>query len=250
MAERFIERAEFNPAIAITLALRNWLQTEIDSTMQDHSRNAYLNDWDRFFMDLGLPFQDRANQNSGKAIAHYNRLRDWTLAVESYPQLLEDDYFLARQIFCAQMFISGAYRRQCFFQATDPADYARRRQRQGPVGIDLTAAVRTGLKEELPVAYSDTPWGRLQQATLKLNEEALEGAELVHQLGPDSIDREDSTAVRVLQDIQNRWVKLAVNYMTFIAEQPSKSFQDVPFLEAKSITEEPAVYYPFRYDHE
>lgn len=249
MSERFRERAEFEPAEAIATALRDWLQAEIISSME--GRNHILDDWEQWQKDLRLPFEDPANQNAGKAISHVNRLRNWTYAAEQYPDIVQEDYYLARQIFCAQMNISGAYRRQCFFQAADAADYRRRRQQLGPVSIDLVGAIQERINEYSSdllasnFAYKNTAWGKLQERTLTVNEEALNAAKLVHEMGIQSMGKEDSTAVRVLRAEQHEWVKLATDYIMFAAHRPNKGWADVPFLEPKSITLKPGVYYPF-----
>jgi hypothetical protein len=246
MSEKLGETPEFEPVTAIAQVLKEWLQTEIDSTMRPNSRNSYLNDWERFRKDLQFPFEDSRNQNAGKARSHYDRLLGWTLDSEKYPSLITDDYYLARQIFCAQMFVSGAYRRQCFFQAANTSDYVRRRQSEGPTDIDLEKVVEARYDRAQNVLNKNAPWSRLQQTTLEVNEEALEAAKLVHELGSASLERESSTVVNVLRDQQSRWVGLAVDYTVFAADRPNSGWENVPFLEAKSITEEPAIYYPFK----
>lgn len=45
--------------------------------------------------------------------------------------------------------------------------------------------------------------------------------------------------------MQVSWLNLGVDYIVFAAEQRDGELGHVPFLEPKSISEDPRVYYPF-----
>src|ERR1700756_3632356 len=124
MSEWYVEQAEFDPARAISWAIEEWLQREIDSSMSADGRNAYLDNWEVFWGDMSLPFDDPGNQDAAKARSHYDRLNVSTLTAEQYPELSQDERFLARQLFFSLMFVSGAFRKQCFLQATSAEEYA------------------------------------------------------------------------------------------------------------------------------
>lgn len=246
MSEKFREPAEFDPALAISRVTRDWLQAEIEESMQPQNGNSVLDNWHKFHLDLMLPFDSANNWNAQKAKGHYERLLKWTLLPEEQPQLVENDAFLGQQTWAALMFVSGAYRRQCFFQAADPEDYTHRRKDEGPAAVDLEAIAREHLATGPQVTvYKDTPWGRLQQATLNLNEESFKAAKLVHECGVPGLGREDSEAVRLLTELQEKWAGLAVDYMAFAAQRAGKDWQAVPLLEPKSVSQDPQIYYPF-----
>jgi hypothetical protein len=252
MPERIRETAEFDPR-AIAKAMNDWLQAEIESSME--GRNAILDDWEQFQRDLRLPFDDPHNQNAGKTKSHYNRLLQWTLASEQYPDLLQDDYYLARQMFCAQMFVSGAYRRQCFLQAHDADDYALRRRSMGPVGINLQDTVAQRLSDYssgdpfLTLPYKNTPEAHLTEETMQTNDGGLQISKEVHDMALADAGHEESRSISLLRLSQDLWTQLTVDYIAFIAQQRGGQLAEVPFLQPKSISDSPEVRYPFHDPH-
>ncbi|HEX7632923.1 MAG TPA: hypothetical protein VF401_01205 [Candidatus Saccharimonadales bacterium] len=244
MSERRIDRPEFEPITAIMAAMQSWLQAEIENSSQ--GRNAILDDWDRYTTDLYLPYDSSENQKTGKHRSHYNRLVEWTVAAEQDPVLLTNEYWLARQLWCAQMFISGAYREQCFAQAVSPADYQNRRQNQGPVDIDIGTIANARWQANLPGGvYKNTPWAGLMDRTLQTNDDWRDIVQLTHERGLQDRGKEDSTSVKLYKTGQRIWTELAVDYILFAAHQLESPIAEVLFLEPKSITEDPQLYNPF-----
>ena len=52
-----------------------------------------------------------------------------------------NDYFVGRAIFTPLIEVSGSYRKQCFFEASDSEDYFNRRTNQGPTSIHIPEVV-------------------------------------------------------------------------------------------------------------
>jgi hypothetical protein len=249
MAERLRETAELDPA-PIAGALEDWLQLEIESSMG--GKNAYLDDWKQFQKDSKLPFDDDNNQNAGKARSHYDRLFRWSLDTEQYPDFFQDDYWLARQMFCAQMFISGAYRKQCFIEANVSKDYLKRRKSQGPAGIDILSSISRRLDEyssgnPFPDhQYKNTPEAQLINRTLRINNMSLEVSKAVHSECMGNTPTNNNHAVKLLGAVQGLWTELIVDYIVYAAQQKGGKIEDVAMLEPKSISENPKMYYPFK----
>jgi hypothetical protein len=249
MAERLRETAELDPA-PIAGALEDWLQAEIESSMR--GKNAYLDDWKQWQEDSKLAFEDGKNQDAGKARSHFDRLQNWTLDTEQNWDFWHDEYWLARQMFCAQMFISGAYRKQCFIEAADQEDYLRRRKEQGPAGINILDLVDRRLKEyysgnafpEYP--HTTFPQPKLLEKTLRINNVSLEVSKDAHNMHIDNSETNDRHVLKLLQIVQNHWAKLFVDYMFYTAQMQAIFKEEIALLEPKSMSENPKMYYPFK----
>jgi hypothetical protein len=253
MSEHLGRTPEHEPATAITAALLEWQQAEIEASMSTMNRNSVLDNWNDFYAGLSMDFNDDKNKSTRKAIDHADRLRSFTLQAELYPDFVNDDVYLARQLFCAQIFLSGAFRKQCFLQATDAEDYKSRRLHNGPLGIDLSETVEQRLSEYqseyvMPeYTYGTSAWARLSEHTLRSNETSLEMMKLVHGISRRDAGKEDSPATVLLKTGQSMWARLAVDYIVFAATR-SGNFElaDVPFRGGKSISDDHELYYPFQ----
>jgi hypothetical protein len=249
MTEKLRESAEFDPTL-VAKALRDWLQEEIENSMI--GRNAILDDWSQFKRDLKLPFDDFRNQDAGKARSHYDRLATWTLASEEYPDLLQDDYFIARQMFCAQMFISGAFRKQCFLEAGNAEEYIQKRKNHGPTGINIEESVTTRLNDHqtgnafLREPYKNTPEAQLIEKTLHANDTGLELSKDTHSTIISNPDSKVDVAIPLLMHAQDMWSRLIVDYIFYSALSKNGQLDNVPMLQPKSISENPQIYYPFK----
>jgi hypothetical protein len=248
MSER-IRGGELDPSSVITGAMWDWLQDEIDNSMA--GRNAVLDNRSDFENDLRLPFSDLRNQDGGKARSHHNRLHGWTMATEMYPTLVEDDYFLARQIWAAQMFISGAFRKQAFLRTESQQEYVHYRRQHGPTGIDLKSVIAERVQQHEErgwwprPAYQDSPWARILNNTIETNDLSLVTAEQVHDIAARGNRGSREQAARLLHDTQSRWARLAVDYILFSAQNYEGDLGAVAVLEPKSISDSPAMCYPF-----
>ena len=133
----FAKDPEVEPTVELLAdGLEYWLKKEIGSSLV--GRNRYLDNFDSFRSNLQLPYDDRSNTNAEKNRSHYNRLAEWTNGyVELYDGFSTEqrDYATARQILCAQMYLSGLFRTQCFMEASDQNDYYQRRTDGQFIGI-------------------------------------------------------------------------------------------------------------------
>ncbi|HTB49330.1 MAG TPA: hypothetical protein VK712_04585 [Verrucomicrobiae bacterium] len=202
-----------------------------------------------------LPYEDPANANAAKNRSHHDRLVVWTRGlVENYDSFSAEqkDYALARQIFCAQMYLSGLFRVQCFMQATDQEDYYRCRTDGTCIGIDLKRAVTRGLKSTIGfIPESDgfdstqIVLGEIAGQTLLRNENQSEYVKGLHVSGRYDIARESSATMDTVLRLQEGWTRDVVNYVAFAAQEHGGQLAYVPFLEPKSISDDPKVYHPF-----
>jgi hypothetical protein len=244
MSEVLRDSAEFDPTL-IARTLEDWLQEEIENSMI--GRNAVLDDWSQFKRDLQLPFEDSRNQSAGKARSHYDRLSTWTLTAEQYPDLLQDDYYIARQMFCAQMSISGAFRKQCFLEARNAEEYIHKRKNCGPAGINIEESVTARLNDHqtgnafLRGPFKNTPEAQLIEKTLRTNDTSLEISKYAHSSIMSNPNSKDAVVIPLLRHAQDIWSNLTVDYIVYLSKQKNGHFGDIPMLQPKSISENPQI---------
>ncbi len=236
MSERSLSRPEFDATNAADV-LDGWFEQEIDNSNQ--GQNSVLNDWDNFQRGFSLPFGP-ANPISAKANSHYNRLNVFTEQAMQDSWYMNNDIFVARQIFCAQMSAAGAYRWQSFMQATSIDEYHSRRT-HAPIGVDLTKIVSAQFDELAQIKLGEAD---ILQATLQTNEASFKNTKHVVDHGMNDTGKKFSPSVETLQNTQDDWIKLAASYFVYAARERG-SLQAVPLWEPKSISEDPQVYYPF-----
>jgi len=198
--------SEISSAEAISDSLEDWFRAEHASSSEGVNKPLDTLAWGT--ATLALPWDDVSNGNAAKTLGHVNRIRPliWGgLFVESP----NDDYLAARQLFGVQMLISGCYKNQCYAQAT-------------VITIDdLTAK------------------------TAQMVKAAMDSLVFLHARAQFEMGRESSETVESLKLAQQGWLELAVDHIAFAAQVRDGSLAEVPFLEARSISEEPQVYYPF-----
>lgn len=231
----------------VSVALSNWLQEEVASSVV--GKNQVLDDYTGFYNSLLKPSTDPNNVNYGKALSHFNRLRLWT---DQFANMVDSDQATARQLFCVQMFMSGLFRTQCMLEATDQEDYYQRRMSGKAVGVDLSTVIaeqmqtRSGtLKDHVDFSSATPNLAELVELTDQTNETHKALIQKLH-------DRDNSTSnvdLPMIEDIktmQVAWAELAVDYILFAAHERGDQLAPVPFWEPKSISENPAIYYPFQ----
>jgi hypothetical protein len=242
MSEKFKEEGEqLSPAQAIAKAIEDWLTSEIESS--GTGRNAVL--------DKVLPQQGYDFISGGKTEGHYNRLKLWTT---QFAEDVEDDYITARQIFAIHMELSGMFRIQCFVRSgPNERFYRNLRFNSGrSLGTDINKQVRTRLLEHssyIPDRSDLTTYTIGHDELLEITGDYNESLyQYLKKLGsrekPDSPMRKVQTIQR-LQNIQRDWLNLATDYIIFAGQQRGGQLSNVPFLEPKSISDNPGVYYPF-----
>lgn len=250
MSELNMDAVEFIPVQETAERLETWLSEEVVSSGE--GRNSILDDWGLYQEGLEKPFHEPSNAFAGKARGHYDRLRNWTLGFELDSGLLHDEYYMARQKFCAQIEISGAFRRQCFVESWDPGEYKTRRFEHGPAGIDLEKCIAerldeyTAWKQLIPgAAFQQNPAARLIANTNKVNDEYLQIVETVQGIAIRDAGQENSAAANYLKRAQKIWTGLFVDYTMFDINVTGTPLEKIAFLEPKSISDDPQVYYPF-----
>jgi hypothetical protein len=237
---------EIEPTAEIIASeLENWLKREVDNSVT--GRNKYLDDFSGFRRSLVLPYGDRSNTNAAKNRSHYDRTVNWTSGLlEFYEDFNADqrDYAIARQIFCAQMSLSGLFRIQCLMQAADQDDYYRRRTGGNGTGIDLEESATDRLERLQPVERA-MPLNDIAARTLEINDQQQAYVEELHETGQRYAGQDSSPAIDSGLVSQNRWAGLIVDYIVFASHRDDGDLASVPFLEPKSISDNPEIYYPF-----
>jgi hypothetical protein len=254
MSERLL-KPEVEPNVElIASGMEDWLKKEVGSSAM--GRNAVLDNFKEWHASLLLPYDAPGNVNAGKNKGHYGRLINWTDGmVEGYDDFSQEeaDYMLARQMFCAQMYLSGLFRVACFLQAKDQEDYYRRRMEQRDhVGLDIDS--RQAITSRLYRLYDYIPdesfrpvltLSEVTSRTLELNDEQRDYVRELHISGKDDIGKEKSPTIDAIHNMEGKWVSHLVDYISFVASERGGQLAAVPFLEPKSISDDPQPYYPF-----
>jgi hypothetical protein len=250
----FPRNLELEPAAALLAnGLSDWLRGEISNSTL--GRNRYLDDFEKFRSDLALPYDDPHNTVAQKNRSHHNRLVQWTsLFLQAYGEATPKtkDELLANQMFCAQMYLSGLFRTQCFMQARDQADYYERRLGGDYIGIDLEQTVSNRLNHLFvatpPPEQFDQQTSSVKElayTTLALNEQQTHFIKTLYESGHLDAGQQESSTISDGMELQRSWVNLVVDYAVFAASEHDGKLSTVPFLEPKSISDDPQIYYPF-----
>lgn len=230
---------------AITTTFNQWLIDEVATSSID--RNSYLDDYAGALKGLSLGYGDTNNPTYAKHSSHLDRLPIWWEAFSNDPT---DDTQTGKIIFGALMFVSGAFRKQCYLQAQGTEDYTERRKQA--IGIPLRNAVDVRSYTHLP----STGNFRSARITIEQLEERRIGAEkqsddslrrmLARTAAGYDIGAPDSISVREMKMDQYNWATFAVDCVIFAAKIRKGTLKSVPVLEPVTITDNPGVYYPFR----
>lgn len=232
----------YNPVV-IGEAVSEWVHAECITSLND--RNAFLDDLESARGDLALPLDDPKNLQAQKHYSHHNRQRLWGEAMTTFP---EDDFATARHIFNLLMQMSGAAKRMCYFVSTDQEDYAAHKSAVDVIAIDAAACALKSIKEktmEPDGSFLVPDAAEIQNKTLSLFARKERHIDWLRTRVPHDFGQKDSPATRELQAEQKRWMTLVTDSILTAAAYREGALAAVPFLEAKSITDEPAVYYPF-----
>lgn len=247
---------EVEPTVeTIAGSIEQWLMKEVGSSVV--GRNQVLDDFNDWHRSLSLPYNHPANVNARKNKNHYSQLMNWTNGlVEHYDDFRQEqaDYTLARQMFRAQMYLSGLFRVSCFMQAVDQEEYYRRRLESEHIGLNVDPRMEIWhsfyrlydyIPDETAVFRPVLTLPELTNRTLELNERQREYVKRLHEGGKDDIGKEESPTMDMIIDMENGWLGHLVDYIAFTASERRGQLAAVPFLEPKSISEDPQPYYPF-----
>lgn len=227
----------------ISGAFYNWLQAEVETSGGD--RNEYLNDFEEMRRRLTLGYEHPDNWAVTKHQSHMDRYPVWWEAFALDPS---DDYQSARILFNALMQVSGMYRDQCYIQASDQEDYLARRAKI--VGINPQQPVALGLRVLVP----ETGDFSLADLEIESLDERRKEAMVIGELAvkkmcerlfhKDDLGAQDSVSVRETMSAQYSWLSFATDCVVLAAKIRKGELGAVPFLEAKSISDDPKVIYP------
>jgi hypothetical protein len=231
----------------IAQALDNWLKAEV--VISGESRNSYLDasDQDRqvaeqTFADMrarfALPYDVDRNWNAAKDKSHQGRWPGW---LQGYTVEPKNEIATAQIGFAPLMSISGAYRSQCYIQASDQSDYLARRV--NGIGIDIEAEVNAQLSEVLyrgnfkgsKISFDGLT--RLFDYTYAQGEIGIRAMIARLQRGYD-LGEEDSRSVESMKSTQRRQVQLATYCIALAAKNRGGNLEAVPFLEPISISDQ------------
>jgi len=235
--------SEISSAEVISKSLEGWFRAEHASSSK--GVNQYLDTLEWGTSTLALPWDDVNNGNAGKTLGHIDRIRlpNWGGAFAANPS---NDYLAARQLFGLQMLISGCYKNQCYAQD----NFRARKFGEPPIGIDIPDVVGNRLitlymNSEATFAEKVITIDDLTSRTAQMVKVAVDSLGFVHSRAKFDIGRESTETAESLKSNQQGWLELGIDHIAFAAQLRGGSLTEVPFLEAKSISEEPQVYYPF-----
>jgi|SRR3989344_1795495 len=231
---------------SISEAFSGWLQDEIRSSSDPTNRNRYLNDFETAIRGLKGGWDHPDNYSAIKLRSHLDRLPFW---FESFTQDPANDFLSARIVFAALMQVSGSYRNQCYLQAQDAEDYIKKRLSK-PIGTNLDHLIERRISQLLPVSREFAEAGITidsldvqREAVSRIGESAVKRMCSRTKIGYD-FGQQDSTSVREMIVAQSNWATFAIDAVTLAAKIRGGKLVAVPFLEAKSISDDPQVIYP------
>lgn len=236
----------------ITDGIEDWLKDEQVSSSVPGSTNSYLDDFDRYQIQrrLSLPIDDPGNWYARKNEDHLDvRLLNWWRDFADEP---ENDTLSAKLTFTPLMLLSGTFRTQCVIQATSAEDYGHRRFGQNRVtGIDMWPLVANKLDQRL-VTIANFADANITLESLEAQKSLTQvKARATHRFAIErcgmglDIGQEESPAVVALLESQATLADLVIDSVIFAAKIRGGELARVPFWEAKSVSEDPQVYYPF-----
>lgn len=239
---------------AISQVFDDWLSAEVRSSAVEV--NSYLDEYKTAIKGLKGGYGHEHNFLARKHEGHVHvRLpqawETFTMSLEPGASEAEKEYQSAWLLFTPLMQVSGTYRAQCWFEASDGNDYLDRRQSR-PSGIDMQKTVADRLKVWL--SNSDNFAGanittedlhRQLKLVSKAGETSVKRVCARAVLGFDFGER-DSRSSREMVAAQYNWASFATDCLILAAKMRKGELAAVPFLEPKSISSDPPpeVIYP------
>lgn len=229
-------------------ALDSWLAEECLSASTSH--NKILDDVEKARSNLSMPLDDPNNWYVAKHKSHQNRQQKQFR--ELYEADIKNDYSSALSLFNVTMGMSGTARHMIALRSSSQNLYDKSRYDSSPSGINLAEAVDARLRFRLGGEITQE---NIENCNIDL-EEVLTNIErafdlieecfgFVYLRSPDDFDKPISESGAILDLCQSIWTEAAVDAILFAAKVRGGDITKVPLLEPKSITQEPAVIYPF-----
>jgi hypothetical protein len=256
-------------ALRINSALSEWWDAEVRSS--GVVINGYLDDYVTAVRGLRGGWEHPDNFTARKNEAHVDiRLpqawQTFEMSLQPNASQFEKDYQSAYLLFTPKMQVSGTFRTQCYLEAQGTDDENRasnylERRHSRPAGIDILHATEEVLDEVLPPS-GDIRGASVTTESLKYrldlaSEVGRKMIELMCERTMQKIDEseesdhldigvENSPSVVYMKTAQKEWVVFCITKIIHDAKLRNGKLNDVPFLDAKSITASPEIYHPFR----
>jgi len=242
-----VEHKELQPPEErIAIGLTGWLAEEAAISSRENDRNSYLDDLITMRQKLSLPPDNPDNWSAQKVYSHHDRLPFWFEAFTLDPT---NDAQSAKLLFAFLMRVAGTYKVQCYFQATDQDDFMRRKLEPNIYGADIRIVTNERLsKVNFGGVYNQQPMdiGALSDTMRAAIVQEKEDLPLLCErarLGQD-FGLEDSPGAHLAAAAQTTWLKCAVDAIVYAASIRNGDLDEVPFLEPRSISDEPQIIHP------
>lgn len=225
----------------IAAAFHGWLVSEVETSSED--RNKYLNGFNDWRKGMEYGYDQQRNWTVGKNVGHLDRLTtSWWEAYELVP---DNDQVSAKILFSALMFVSGAFRNQCYLQSKTAEEYMERRY--DAVGVNIHEVVSERIKACLPEDSDFLDAGINMEhldekriAALKIGERAIRRICVRIPYDRD-FGQEESWSVETMKLAQRNWIGFAADAVTLAAKIRRGDLTAVPFLEPRNISDNSAV---------
>lgn len=224
-----------------------WLEHHLSTT----SRNRYLDNLGSAQDCLKLSYRDPSNFIARKALGHLDRLKHFKLALEAiYDDPEHTDRKIdeqeARLLFGLLMRASGCHLNQLIIQSNSQTNFNRRKAAESS-GVDIIELAHRKLDDE-PLWENSNLEDVYQSIDQASNLERLAMIELYdNHLAIKHLGQEQSPAVDLLKEVQTAWINSALQFIKHQAWTKKHRLLRVPFLEPKSISDNPEIFYPFSF---
>ncbi|HEY4964522.1 MAG TPA: hypothetical protein VIH90_07570 [Candidatus Saccharimonadales bacterium] len=227
-------------SLLIASGIATWLDDERQASIID--QNRYLDRIGEQRPLMALPIDDSASQFFIKLYSHIQRLPLWFDAFAEDPT---NDYQTGKMIFSPLMFLSGTYRERFIFQSKSQGDYYVRKTAKPSnliKGLSEIVGVYTLASQNREVSLTS-----LRSTAEFCVRTALEEAKILNDRAANGEDfgQEESIAVDSTMVREFSWMGFTLDLISFARQQRGDEIASVPFLEGKSISDDPQVYYPF-----
>lgn len=232
---------EIAPTLADPIAsvVTEWVHQECVESVKD--RNAYLDDLDVLQASLALPLDDPTNLGGAKHFSHANRQRFWGEGLVLEPR---DDFTAARQTFNVLMQVSGCAKRMLWLGCRNQEEYDVKKVSPNVIGIDAAPILKNYLGlDKLTMKVSGAE--DLNKRTLYEFERKTTTLMYIQSRATLDVRKPFSPSMNALKLNQGRWVRLAAHSIMSAAAYRNGDLAAVPLLEPKSISDDPAIIYPF-----
>jgi hypothetical protein len=216
-----------NPELVVGTAVHHWLEVEASNSTFD--RNKPLD-------NLEYGRQSLIDRDDPKMNGHLSRMNLWLGEYDKGEMSSSAEEMLSSRLtFGALMFLSGAYRRQRYLQASDQDDYYRRKlEWYHPGGIVIPEHLAQSLRSLADFDVSEKDIKRQGKNSMDVAEERLE---VIYRRAPEDFGIEQSASVDAVRQEQTGWLAFLGTVLTHASRSQETPTLEIPILEPKSISE-------------